>query len=179
MLEKLQALEKMISAMIKTELNLKEDIFTNKIIETWTDGAAEGTEILDEAAMRARAKQGTMGTLAVEPRRSSRQHPPRRSRCSPACRPGCRQRKRRKNWRGEASRRSSLRRPSATTSSNGSRVLPWSCTRAASLASTWGADPPTLSYKTSRWSSAALSCLMYGLPPSSSEPRGPPVRRAP
>ena len=57
MLEKLQALEKLISSMIKTELNLKEDVFTNKIIPTWSDPSAGSDEPLDEAAMRAKAKQ--------------------------------------------------------------------------------------------------------------------------
>ena len=58
MLEKLQALEKMISSLIKTELNLKEDQFTNKLIQTWSDPSSKEDELLDEAAMRARAKQG-------------------------------------------------------------------------------------------------------------------------
>jgi hypothetical protein len=59
MLERMQALERTIAAMIKTELNLKEDVFTNKLIPTWSEGNGETTEVLDEAAMRAKAKQGT------------------------------------------------------------------------------------------------------------------------
>lgn len=54
MLEKVQEMEKQMNKTLKVQLNLREDIFTNKLINTWDDG--KNAE-LSEESMRAKAKQ--------------------------------------------------------------------------------------------------------------------------
>lgn len=53
LLERVKKYEETVGMMLKMELNLKQDIYTNKLIPTGDDGV----EILDETAMKARAKQ--------------------------------------------------------------------------------------------------------------------------
>ena len=156
MLEKLQSLEKMISSLIKTELNLKEDQFTNKLIQTWSDPSNKEDELLDEAAMRARAKQGAAGPDYCALRQKHAAHIAIIGR--PASRTAPLQRR---SWRSRSARASSAssrRRHSATSSSKSSHAHPSCCTPTASLSSFWAAGPPTLCCSVSRWSWAVSSC---------------------